>query len=102
VVQGSLFASGFDDAVGAGEADGTLALQLHRDFWHNDSERAKGTFPEQLRPRMVVVYVASKSVTPARNFGSAWWGSDADPGLMQDQVGDLGDKLQLFPKVVRK
>jgi hypothetical protein len=55
-----------------------------------------------LRPRMVVVYVASKSVTPARNFGSAWWGSDADPGLMQDQVGDLGDKLQLFPKVVRK
>jgi hypothetical protein len=85
-----------------GRRIGTLALQLHRDFWHNDSESAKGTFPEQMTPRMVVVYVVSKSVTPARNFGSAWWGSDADPGLMQDQVGDLGDKLQLFPKVARK
>jgi hypothetical protein len=98
----SLFANGVDDAVSAGEADWYSCFAIAPGFSHNDSERANGTFPEQLRPIMVVVYVVSKSVTPARNFGSAWWGSDADPGLMQDQVGELGDKLQLFPKVVRK
>ena len=59
-------------------------------------------YPEQLECSKGVVYVVAKSVTLARNFGSAWWGSAADPGLMQDQVGDLGDKLQLFPKVIRK
>ena len=37
----------------------------------------------------LVVYVVSRSVTPARNFGCAWWGcqtSHADPGLMQVQA----------------
>jgi hypothetical protein len=59
-------------------------------------------YSKQLECRIVVVYVVLKCVTLARNFGSAWWGSNADPGLMQDQVGDLSDKLQPFSEGYQK
>jgi hypothetical protein len=44
---------------------------------------------EQLRSRIVVVCVVSKSMTLFENK-FAWWGP-SDPGLMQDKAGD---KLQ--------
>ena len=74
MVHNSSSASDVDDAVSGGEVDWDSCFAIALDFWVQPAERIKSMQLEQLECRMVVEYVVSKSVTLARNFGSAWWG----------------------------
>lgn len=70
MVHSSFSGDDVDDAVRVGEADWDSCLPIVPGICCNQSRNVNGLYSEQLALRMVVVYVISKGVTLARNFGN--------------------------------